>query len=155
MLDRGQKTPRLRPYLVARACTLAPDSSDDPERLAQLSRAELRGAETTFLSPTGSLTEQGALEFRTARIQHAFWPLEVSLRIDGRPGPAVLNWLWLALYYQKLGKAEEARRWLGKAAAWLDQQEGRMPVYTMFLGLHRHDWLEAHALRQEAEALLR
>jgi hypothetical protein len=81
--------------------------------------------------------------------------LGVSLRIDGRPGPAVLNWLWLALYYQKLGKAEEARRWLGKAAGWLDQQEGRMPVYTMFLGLHRHDWLEAHVLRHEAKTLLR
>jgi hypothetical protein len=81
--------------------------------------------------------------------------LEVSLRIDGRPGRAVPNWLWLALYYQKLGKAEEARRWLGKAAGWLDQQEGRMPFEPVFLGLHRHDWLEAHALRQEAETLLR
>jgi hypothetical protein len=29
-----------------------------------------------------------------------------------------------------------------------------MPVDTMFLGLHRHDWLEAHVLRHEAEALI-
>jgi hypothetical protein len=155
MLDRGQKTPRLRPYLVARACTLAPDSSDDPERPAQLSRESAREAETTFLSPTESLTEQGALAMRAGRFQYAFWPLEVSLRTDGRPGRAVLNWLWLALYYKKLGKAEEARRWLDKATGWLDQQEGRMPVYTMFLGLQRHDWLEAHALRLEVETLLR
>src|SRR5262249_27638377 len=142
MLDRGQKSPRLRPYLVARACTLAPDSSDDPERPAQLSRAELREAETTSLLPLAdSLTEQGALEIRAGRFHFALRPLEVSLRLDGRPDPAVRNWLWLALVYQKLGKAEEARRWLDMATGWLDQQEGRMPVHTVFLGLRRHDWL--------------
>jgi hypothetical protein len=136
---------------------LAPDSSDDPERPAQLSRAELRGAETTFLSPAKSLTEQGALEIRAGRFQRAFRPLEDSLRIDGRPGQAVPNWLWLALAYQNVGKAEEARRWLDKATGWLDQQERRMPVTRtqFFLGLHRHNWLEAHVLRQEAETLLR
>jgi hypothetical protein len=30
-----------------------------------------------------------------------------------------------------------------------------MPRETVELGLHRHSWLEAHVLRQEAEALLR
>jgi hypothetical protein len=150
MLDRGQKTP-LRPYLVARACTLAPDSSDDPDRPALLSLAELRGAETTFWSRT----EQGALQVRVGHFSSAVLLLEYSLRADGRPGRAMLNWLWLALAYQKLGKAEEARRWLNKATGWLDQQEGRMPVDTPILGLHRHNWLEAHVLRQEAETLLR
>jgi hypothetical protein len=32
----------------------------------------------------------------------------------------VVNWLWLALANHRLGKTEEARRWLGKAQAWLD-----------------------------------
>ena len=81
--------------------------------------------------------------------------LERSLAADGRPGRAVLNWLWLALAYQKLGKPDEARRWLDKAANWLDQQGGRMPLETSFMGLHLHNWLEAHVLRQEAKALLR
>ena len=102
-----------------------------------------------------TLTEQGALEIRAGRPQLALRPLEVSLRLDGRPGRAVLNWLWLAFVYQKLGMVEEARRWLDKATGWLDQQEGRMPSDTNFLGLRRHDWLEAHALRQEAGTLLR
>jgi hypothetical protein len=30
-----------------------------------------------------------------------------------------------------------------------------MPLETRALGLHRHSWLEAHVLRQEAETLLR
>jgi tetratricopeptide (TPR) repeat protein len=154
MLDRGQKTPRLRSYLVARACTLAPDSSDDPERAAQQFRGEF-GAATTILSLNESFTEQGALEIRAGRLHRAVFPLEENLRVDGRPGRAVLNWLWLALAYQKLGKAEEARWWLDKATGWLDQQEGRMPVNTNFLGMHRHNWLEAHVLRQEVETLPR
>jgi len=66
----------------------------------------------------------------------------------------VLNWLWLALAYQKQGKAAEARRWLDKAANWLDQQGGQMPLETTLMGAHRHNWLEAHVLRLEAEALI-
>jgi hypothetical protein len=66
----------------------------------------------------------------------------------------VLNWLWLALAYQKMGNPKEARRWLDKAADWLDQQGGRMPRESSVMGSHLHNWLEAHVLRQEAEALL-
>ena len=63
--------------------------------------------------------------------------------------------MWLALAHQKLGSPIEARRWLDKAANWLDQQGGRMPLETPDRGSHRNNWLEAHVLRREAEALLR
>ena len=92
---------------------------------------------------------------RAGRFQEAIPLLERSLVADGRPGRAVLNWLWLALAYQKLGNADEARQWLARAAGWLDQQGDRMPLDTPITGLHRHNWLEAHVLRQEAETLLR
>jgi tetratricopeptide (TPR) repeat protein len=151
MLARCQMTPPLRPYLAARACTLARDSADDPARPARLSWKELMQNVTAFWS----LTEQAALLVRAGRPRDAVPLLERSLTADGRPGRAVLNWLWLALAYQKLGKAEEARRWLDRAARWLDQQGGRMPLETSALGLHPHNWLEAHVLRQEAETLLR
>jgi hypothetical protein len=102
-----------------------------------------------------ALTERGALNVR-ARPGMAAEYLQRSLAADGRPGRAVLNWLWLALEYQKLGSPIEARRWLDKAANWLDQQEGRMPVENMFqfIGSHLHNWLEARVLRREAEALI-
>jgi hypothetical protein len=79
---------------------------------------------------------------------------ERSLMVDGRPGRAVLNWLWLALAYQQAGRADEGWRCLAKATEWLDQQGRRMPRETDFVRLDRHGWLEAHVLRQEAEALL-
>jgi predicted alpha-1,6-mannanase (GH76 family) len=66
-----------------------------------------------------------------------------------------LNWLWQALAHQRLGKAEEARRWLGKARAWLDQYRDGMPARAEEeLGLHYHNWLEAHVLRRKVEALI-
>ena len=102
-----------------------------------------------------SLTEQGALAYRAGRFQEAVPLLERSLRANPKPGAAVLNWLWLALAHQRLGKAEEARRWLGKAQAWLDQYGDGMPARAEAeVGLHLHNWLEAHVLRREAEALI-
>jgi hypothetical protein len=81
---------------------------------------------------------------------------EQSLQADATPGRAVLNWVWLALAHQRLGHSEEARRWLGEAQAWLDQYKDGMPAHANEkLGLHLHNWLEAHVLRREAEALIR
>jgi hypothetical protein len=55
-----------------------------------------------------------------------------------------------------LGKSEEARRWLAKATAWLDQYRDGMPARAEEeLGLRLHNWLEAHVLRREAEAIIR
>jgi serine/threonine-protein kinase len=147
-LCQGKK---MYPYLVARACTLAPNSTDHPERPGQLSLGELQRNPDAFWS----LTEQGALSFRVGRFQQAIPLLERSLVADGRPGRAVLNWLWLALAHQKLGNADEARRWLARATGWLDQQGDRMPRDTTITGLHRHNWLEAHVLLEEAKSLLR
>ena len=82
--------------------------------------------------------------------------VEQSLKAEATPGRAVVNWLWLALAHHRLGKAEEAQRWLRKAQAWLDQYRDGMPTRAeQELGLHFHNWLEAHVLRREAEALIR
>jgi serine/threonine-protein kinase len=151
MLARCQATPKMRPYLVARACTLAPDSVDDWQLPARLSRDELiRSAAEPW-----SLTEQAALQFRAGEQHSVLVLLQRSLVANGRPGNVVLNRLWLALSYRQTGRTDEARRWLARAADWLDQQAGRMPPETHGVRVHRHDWLEAHVLRQEAEALLR
>jgi hypothetical protein len=81
--------------------------------------------------------------------------LEQSLRVEPKSGPAVVNWLWLALAQHRLGKPEEARHWLSRAQALLDQYgDGLTPRADEELGLHLHNWLEAHVLRREAEALL-
>jgi hypothetical protein len=60
----------------------------------------------------------------------------------------------MSLAYQKMGNVSEARRWLNRACNWLDQQGNRMPRHHHELQMDLHNWLEAHVLRREAEALL-
>jgi tetratricopeptide (TPR) repeat protein len=151
MVERCGPAEGLRAYHVARACTLAPDSVADGAQPGRLAAAELKSFDQQFWS----LTEQGALHYRAGRFQQAVSLFEQSVRADPKPGGAVLNWLWLALAQHRLGKSEEARRRLGKAQAWLDQYRDGMPARAEEeLGLHLHNWLEAHVLRLEAEALL-
>jgi serine/threonine protein kinase/Tfp pilus assembly protein PilF len=151
MVDRCGRAPELRAYHVARACTLAPDAVADAERPGRLAKKELADHAGDFWS----LTEQGALHYRAGRFKAAVPLLEKSLRADPRSGRAVLNWMWLAMACNRLGKAEEARRWQGKAQAWFDRYGDRMPSRAEEeIGLHLHNWLEAHVLRREVDLLL-
>ncbi len=151
MIEHHGKAGDPRSYHVARTCTLAPDAVADASLPGRLAEKELKD----FAREFWSLTEQGALAYRAGRFQQAVPFFEQSLQADPRPGRAVLNWLWLALAKQRLGKAEEARRWLNKAQAWLDQYRDGMPARAEEeFGLHLHNWLEAHVLRREAEALI-
>jgi tetratricopeptide (TPR) repeat protein len=150
MIERCGKKGGPRSYHVARAYTLASGAGASlPGRLAE---KELQDSAREFWS----LTEQGALAYRTGRFQPAVTLFEQSLRADHKSGRAVLNWLWLALTNQRLGKAVQARRWLDKAEAWLDRYGDGMTVRDEEeFGLHLHNWLEANVLRREAEALIR
>jgi tetratricopeptide (TPR) repeat protein len=152
LTERCGKTPELRPYHVARACTLAADAVTDRALPGRLAGKELNDSTREFWS----LTEQGALAYRAGRFQESVPLFEESLRANSKLGAAVVNWLWLALANQRRGKSEEARGWLNKAQAWLDQYGDGMPAHAEDeLGLHFHNWLEAHVLRREAETLIR
>jgi serine/threonine-protein kinase len=145
------KTGGPRSYHVARACTLAPGAVAEASLPGRLAKKELQDSAKEFWS----LTEQGALYYRAHRYQEAVPFFEKSLGAEPKLGRAVINWLWLALANQRLGKAEEARRWLSKAQAWLDQYRDGIPARAdEELGLDLHNWLEAHVLRREAESLL-
>jgi len=150
MVEANQKNRvALRSYLVARACTLASDSVPD---MALVPVDEVKRASGQFWS----LTEQGALHYRTGRYKEAIEAFERSLRLERSLGASVLNWLWLALAHHQLGENDErqARYWLNRAVTWLDGIGNQMPNKADAISLHRHNWLEAHILRREAEALL-
>jgi serine/threonine-protein kinase len=153
-LERGPGAQTVRAYHIARICTLTPGPSDNITRALLVARAtqrsnfELTVSETEFWA----LTERGALLHRSGRSKEAVPFFERSLAKDERPGAQVVNWLWLALAHHALGETDAAKRWLEKAARWLDQFKGRgLPNAP---GLDAHNWLEALVLRREAEALL-
>ena len=151
MIEACGKDEGPRAYHVARACTLAPDAVADAPLPGRLAEKELRESAREFWS----LTEQGALAYRHSRYQEAVSFFEQSLQADSKPGRAVVNWIWLALAHQRVGKTEDARRWLDKAKTWLDQFGDGMPSNAEAeFALHFHNWLEAHVLLREAEALM-
>src|SRR5262249_7532166 len=124
MVERSGKAPGLRPYHMARACTLAANALVDASLPGRLAEKELQVAAQQFWS----LTEQGALQYRAGRYKEAVALFEQSQRATDMPGQAVVNWLWLSLAQQRLGKADEARRWLDKATAWIDQYRDGNPA---------------------------
>jgi formylglycine-generating enzyme required for sulfatase activity len=150
MLERSGQS-AVRPYHVARACTLAPGSVKDPALPARKAEDELKRNGEEFWS----LTEQGALAYRAGRFDEAAALCQRSLQADNKPGRAVLSWLWLSLVEQRRGKSAEARAWLQKATKWLQQYPKGIPLAPDdSKGTHLHNWLEAQVLRREAEALL-
>jgi serine/threonine-protein kinase len=150
LLERSGR-PGVRPYHVARACTLGADSVKDPALPAKTAAQELQQNRQAFWA----LTELGALAYRPGRYDDAATLLEQSLKADDKPGRAVLNWLWLALVEHRRGKPAAARGWLEKAMKWLGQYPEGIPAEPDdTTGLHVHNWLEAQILRREAEALL-
>jgi serine/threonine-protein kinase len=151
MIEKCRKPGGPRAYHVARACTLAPDAVAEASLPGRLAHEELQD----FAPEFWSLTEQGALAYRAGRHHEAVPLFEQSLKADSKPGRAVLNWLWLALAKERLGKSDDARRCLVKAQTWLDQYDGTISVFAEEkLGVHFHNLLEAHILRREAEALI-
>jgi len=149
MLD--DQSPKPRGFLVARACTLAPEAVDELARAEKVGSAELAGNNRYW-----ALTASAGLHYRAARFQQAADTLHQCLKHNPGWDGRLLNWLWLSLTCHRLGNQEEARQWLDQARAWLDRYGGEMPLRAEGkIGLHLHDWLEAHVLRREAEALIR
>lgn len=139
----------VRPYHVARSCTLAPDSVLDPALPGIKADAELKRNNWTFWS----LTEQGALAYRAGRFDEAVPLFERSIENDSKPARAVLNWLWLSMAELRRGKPAEARAWLEKATKWIEQYPQGPVVPDDSLGAHLHNWMEAQILYREAKAL--
>jgi tetratricopeptide (TPR) repeat protein len=140
----------VRAYHAARACTLAADSVADAAAPARVSSTELGRHRTQFWA----LTEQGALDVRSGRGKEAVPVLMQSLEAEPRPGAAVVNWLWLSLAYHAQGNADEALRCFCRAETLLGRLGPEFPASADLLGLHRHSWLEAQILRDEARSRL-
>jgi tetratricopeptide (TPR) repeat protein len=85
--------------------------------------------------------------YRAGRFEDAARHFQRVLEADPGWKAHVCNWLGLCLANQRLGKTDEARRWLDKAR--------QAPPETLAMPhLHPHDWLDYRLLLREAEAAL-
>jgi serine/threonine-protein kinase len=147
-----QKKRPLRPYLVARACTLAAGSVADIKRVGQLAKPELMRERAEYWS----LIEQAALEYRTGEWDQARKLIGMALREYPEWDGNVINWLWMAMAQQRLGQKAYAQKYFQKAEEWFKKYGEEMPFLKNWTtALHPHDWLEAHILFQEAKGLIK
>jgi tetratricopeptide (TPR) repeat protein len=91
---------------------------------------------------TSYLTTLGALLYRDGKYEAAVSRLTESESFKSGPE----NWLFLAMAHQRLGNAEEARRWLQRATDWLDGEDKKNQDSGALL--------ELELFRAEAERLL-
>jgi WD40 repeat protein/tetratricopeptide (TPR) repeat protein len=102
--------------LVVRICTLAADAVPDLEAL-------VRQAEKAVEANPRSAEDQemlGALLYRAGKFEPALRRLEEAVRLAGE-NPMARTWLFLAMANQRLARGGDAKKWLERAAGWLDQ----------------------------------
>jgi hypothetical protein len=97
----------------------------------------------------------GAALLRAGQLEEAQRKLTEANTLH-RSGGTPYEWLLLAMTHARLGHAEEAKKWLDRAAQWLDQPAGEKPRSGPADDLA--GWqtrLELQLLRREAEALVK
>jgi tetratricopeptide (TPR) repeat protein len=162
----------LRVNAVAWTCILSPEAVEDREAVVRSARAAVKAASKDS-DKHDLLRTLGAATYRAGRFEEAIShlndalkaPTEPGVRPDAgadggvSPGPTPggdpLDWLLLAMAHHRLGHAEEARKWLDKAGASIDQATQGRPEDAS--ASSRIDWatrVSYRVLRREAEGLI-
>jgi WD40 repeat protein len=99
---------------AAHACTLAPHGPAEEAQALLLAEQRARAIHTPW-----SEHVFGLALYRAGRFAEADARLRGSLSRDPGWDFTVLDWLVLAMAQERLGRPDEARRWLGRAESWV------------------------------------
>jgi tetratricopeptide (TPR) repeat protein len=124
---------------MAWMCVLIPNAVTDLTRPVQLAEKSVAARRDWY-----NLNTLGATLYRAGKFDAAIQRLNEAIKLEGEGG-SEFDWLFLAMSHHRLGHAAEARRWLNKAARWMEQNP-------------RPDWgtrLELQLLRREAESVIK
>jgi WD40 repeat protein/tetratricopeptide (TPR) repeat protein len=146
---------------VAWTCVLAPEAVKDLARAErviekplqrEIEQAKHKQPPQQPAVPTEAgggapdfLTTAGALAYRRSNLPQAVALLTETRKQYGKEGN-VWDCILLAMAHHRLGHADEARRWLDKAVAWMDRAGSELPWDRR---------LALQVLRREAEALVK
>jgi WD40 repeat protein/serine/threonine protein kinase len=123
-------------------CSYSPDAVPDltvPVQMAEAALAGFPAEQKRF-----ALNTLGAALYRAGRIEEAIARLNESVKASGGSG-VPQDWVFLAMAHHKKGNADEARRWLEKVRAYVNDEKTAFST----------DLVETRFLLREAEALLR
>ncbi len=160
---------------VAWKCSLAPEAVEDREAVIRCARTAVKAASRDS-DKHAFLNTLGAATYRAGRFEEAFGHLNDAMKALPEPGSrrsevraptpggvssgliaggSAFDWLFLAMAHDRLGHADEGRKWLDKAVAWIDGALQDPPLGA--LPESRIGWrtrLQYRVLRREAEALI-
>jgi WD40 repeat protein/tetratricopeptide (TPR) repeat protein/predicted Ser/Thr protein kinase len=133
---------------VVWTCVVGPAAGVDHGRCVHMMETADAGQ-----MPITHLKTLGAALYRAGRFEEAVRRLDEAIA-RGKGGTA-WDWLFLAMSYHRLGRADEARQAPERAARWVAQAEdGKLPDGSTPRPLPWTARLELRLLRREAEELL-
>jgi serine/threonine protein kinase/tetratricopeptide (TPR) repeat protein len=140
-------------FLASRTCMLRPAKDPDPKQaMVWAEKAVAAQPKSPWFLHTLALAH-----YRAGHFEQAVARSQESMKADPKWGGNILNWLVLALAHERLGRADEARKWIDKASSWRDKAalgpgkgEGVCPPDLLL-----SDWLEFQVLYPEAAAIFK
>jgi tetratricopeptide (TPR) repeat protein/tRNA A-37 threonylcarbamoyl transferase component Bud32 len=146
-------------HIVARSCVLAPNRVAKSDQVVAWARQPVdagtrKGA--GFPAPW-YLHALGAAHYRSGQFEEAEIRLIESMQRDpGWPGN-VMNRIFLAMTFHKLGKAELAQHRLDETDKWLEDARKKIDAapYGFPPGIYPADWLITQLLRREAQTMMK
>jgi serine/threonine protein kinase/Tfp pilus assembly protein PilF len=133
-------------------CCVGPEAVDNYAPLLKLAEGKRE-----LLATDWGWVQFAALRYRAGQFQEADRLFEERAELDASTFRyAVHGWLFRAMTAHRLGRAEDARRWLEKAANWMsDAEQAKLPPKEQMAAWAWNERLELSLLRREAEALLK
>jgi tetratricopeptide (TPR) repeat protein len=125
-------------------CCLSPDALPDFVQAVPIAQRAAALNRESYLAARA----YGAALYRAKAYEAAIKQLETARDREKSPSPSV--WLVLAMAHQRQGHRSEAKEWLGKARAWIEETRDRKPDDKSGLAWKQLPWTEQVAL----EALL-
>jgi WD40 repeat protein/tetratricopeptide (TPR) repeat protein len=140
---------------VAWTCVIGPKAVDHPNEIVVLATIAVRREPGNY----HYLNTLGAALYRTGNYEEAYSRLTEAMSAHSKQAPAdggaALDWLFLAMVQQRLGQAEDARKWFDKADAWINTNVPKLTENAPDARLTWDKRLELHLLRDEARKELK
>jgi len=98
----------------------------------------------------------GAAQYRAGQDAEAIKLLEESIRVHPAWAGHGQNYVMLAMACQRLGRKDEARKWLAQAKAWLDEANQALDDDEFGFSTSNYwpNWLSVLVLLPEAEKIV-
>jgi tetratricopeptide (TPR) repeat protein len=139
----GSTTDPVQANAVAWSCVMAPDAVADFETPVRLAEAALAAHPGKGKARSDVLKTLGAVLYRAGHFEEAIRRLDESIQIRGDGGDP-RAFAFLALAHHRLGRRDEAERWLDKLVAYRPKEGFDVSIEDM----------DIRILRREAESLI-